>query len=85
MSTLDEFRHLIGAQDEQRVKKLEPSKWDSRGEYIDVVDAVLWAVSGGAVKVYRVEGSGARVEYFIVGVERGEEEIVGVKVLAIES
>lgn len=74
---------MIGAQ--RGITQLEPSKWDVRGEYKDVLDAVRKAASGRAVKVYRVEGSGSRVEYFIVGVDSSEGKVVGVKVLSIES
>lgn len=59
--------------------------WDSRGEYADVVLAVTKAAGGGAVRVYRVEGSGSRVEYFVVGVDGAKGKLVGFKVLSIES
>lgn len=51
------------------------------------MDAVSKAAtsSGGVVKVYRIEGSGARVEYFVVGVDSSERKVVGVKALAAES
>lgn len=48
------------------------------------MDAVATA-SGNAVRVYRVEGSGCRVEYFVVGLDTNERKVVGVKVLSIES
>lgn len=84
---LDEFRELIGAQSAREIRQLEPSQWDIRSEYQDVVDAVAKAAasSGGAVKVYRVGGEGSRVEYFVVGVDSSERTIVGARVLAIES
>lgn len=59
--------------------------WDSRGEYADVVLAVTKAAGGGTVRVYRVEGSGSRVEYFVVGVDGVKGKLVGFKVLSIES
>lgn len=82
---LDEFRNLIGAQTGQEIRQLEPDQWDTRGEYKDIVDAVATACSGSAVRVYRVEGSGSRVEYFIVGVDTSEKRVVGVKALSVES
>lgn len=81
---LDEFRELIGAQSGREIRQLEPSQWDIHSKYQDVVDAVTKA-SDGAVKVYRVEGSGSRVEYFVIGVDSSERMIVGVKALAVES
>lgn len=41
------------------------------------------AVKGSDVKVYRIESSGARVEYWVLGVEDGK--LLGVKALSIES
>lgn len=75
----------MGVQNGQEITQLEPSTWDSRGEYMDVVHAVTKATSGGAVRVYRVEGAGSRVEYFVVGVDEGKGKLVGFKVLSIES
>lgn len=75
---------MIGAQTGQEIRQLEPDQWDIRGNYKDIVDAVATA-SGNAVRVYRVEGSGSRVEYFVVGLDTNERKVVGVKVLSIES
>lgn len=75
---------MIGAQS-TKITQLVPSKWDVHGKYKDVLNAVTKAAGGGAVKVYRVERSTSRVEYFVVGVDNSEGKIVGVKVLAIES
>lgn len=76
---------MIGAQSGREIRQLEPGQWDIRSEYQDVIDAVTKASSGGAIKVYRVEGAGSRVEYFVVGVDSSERMIVGVKALAVES
>ncbi|KAI5852428.1 hypothetical protein DFP73DRAFT_532689 [Morchella snyderi] len=85
LPTEDEFGDLIGVQSGREIKQLEPNKWDAHGEYQDVIEAVTKASSGSVVKVYRVEGAGSRVEYFVVGVDSGEGKVVGVKVLSIES
>ena len=58
-------------------------EWDSQGQYKDVVDAVREAGKGSDVRVYRIEMEGARVEYWLVGLEGGK--LVGVKALAVES
>lgn len=76
---------MIGAQSGREIRQLEPSQWDIRSEYQDVVEAVTKASSGGAVTVYRVEGSGSRVEYFVIGVDSSKRMIVGVKALSVES
>lgn len=82
---LDEFSRLVGVCNGREITQLEPGKWDSRSEYTDVVHSVAKATSGGPVRVYRVEGSGSRVEYFILGVDGGKGKLVGVKVLSVES
>lgn len=85
---LDEFRELIVAPSGQEVRQLTPAQWDPRGEYTDVVAAVAAASGGGGeeeIRVYRVEREGSRVEYFVVGVDRSEKTVVGVRVLAVES
>lgn len=76
---------MVGVQNGQEITQLESSTWDRRGKYTDVVHAVAKATGGGAVRVYRVEGLGSRVEYYIVGVDRGKGKLVGFKVLSIES
>lgn len=76
-------------------------EWNPKGEYRDVVEAVeKWVWEGnkealgestkkGEVAVFAVDGEGARVEYFVLGVVRGirgkTDRIVGMKVLAVES
>ena len=62
---------------------LDVEKWDPQAQYKEIVDAVRSAVKGGDVKVYRVESSGARVEYWVLGVEDGK--LLGVKALSVES
>lgn len=80
----------------EAVRKMSIAEWDPRGEYRDVVDAVQeWIAVGDTTKeaevaVFAVEGQGARVEYFVVGLVRGEKDgegdrLVGMKVLSVES
>lgn len=76
---------MVGVQNGREITQLDPSAWDSRGEYVDIVLAVTKAAGGGVVRVYRLEGSGSRVEYFIVGADTTKGKIVGFKVLSIES
>jgi len=67
--------------DSASVSELEPSKW-AGGQYTDVVDAVATAGSREA-KVYRVERSGTRIEYYVLAA--AEKKLVGVMVEAVES
>ena len=64
------------------VEELGLEKWDPKGQYKEVVDTVKKVVSG-EVSVFRVELSGAREEYYVVGVKDGK--VLGVKALSVES
>jgi hypothetical protein len=66
---------------------LDPIKWDSEGQYKEVVDATRKACMGGDVRVYKVALGDTRVEYWVVGVDGTDKEakLVGVKALAVES
>lgn len=78
------FGELVGTEPED-VEVLSVKKWDPKGEYEDVVEAVKKAVGGGEVQVYRVSGGGVTVVYFVVGVEKGGMVVKGVKVKSVES
>ncbi|KAL2891301.1 hypothetical protein HOO65_010659 [Ceratocystis lukuohia] len=83
----DEFIALVHAPPASPVSILDPSEWDGQGHYQTVLDAVREASEGADVRVYRLETSSTRVEYFIVSCE-GEGKnarLVGLKALAIES
>lgn len=64
---------------------MDVTEWDSRGQYKDLVDATRKACAGGDVRVYKVPKGGVRVEYWVVGVQKAEKKLVGVKALAVES
>jgi len=68
------------------IVKLTTQEWDPNGAYSDVVDAVKQAAGGSSeAAVYRVEGDGARATYYILAHDKSKKELVGVKVLAVES
>ncbi|OBT46609.1 hypothetical protein VE00_01770 [Pseudogymnoascus sp. WSF 3629] len=82
----ESFADLIGSPDGREIEILDISQWDERGEYKSIVDAIRDATSGGDVRVYRVPRGATRVEYWVVGVEEGEEgRLVGAKALSVES
>jgi len=64
---------------------LDITEWDREGQYKDVVDATREACKGADVRVYRVPIGGPRIEYWVVGLEKVEGRLVGVKALGIES
>lgn len=65
------------------VEIMDVAHWDAQGEYKELVNATRDATKGSDVIVYRIGRDGARVEYWLVGVEGGK--LVGVKALAVES
>ena len=62
---------------------LDVGEWDPQGQYKGVVEVVRKETRGSDVRVYRISVEGARVEYFVVGVEGGK--LVGVRALGVES
>lgn len=62
---------------------LDVEQWDPQGQYKEIVDAVRSASKGGDVRVYKIQSSGARIEYWVLGVEGGK--LLGVKALSVES
>lgn len=95
MLSLEEFATALGVV-EDAVSRLELHRWNPKGEYRDVVEAVKEWVGVGKVGegegekrevgVFAVEGEGRRIEYFVVGVvAEPERRAVGVKVFAVES
>ncbi len=57
--------------------------FDPRGEYTEIIERVEKAGNGAGVKVFRVEVSKTRAEYYIVTV--GERMLIGVVAKAVES
>jgi hypothetical protein len=81
------FAHLIDhdSPSDAAVSIMDVVEWDSRGQYKELVDATRTACKGGDVRVYRVPNGGVRVEYWVVGMQKEEGRLVGVKALAVES
>ncbi|CEJ81570.1 hypothetical protein VHEMI01691 [[Torrubiella] hemipterigena] len=69
--------------DNANVSIMDPTDWDVRGAYTNVVEAVREASRGNDVRVYRVTRDATRTEYWVVSAT--EDRIVGVKALAVES
>ncbi|KAK7179236.1 hypothetical protein PSPO01_14678 [Paraphaeosphaeria sporulosa] len=78
--TEQQLKEILSHNDE--VEELSVSKWDPKGQYKNVVDTVKKVVDG-EVKVFRVALTGAREEYYVVGVKDGK--VLGLKALSVES
>ena len=63
---------------------MEPHEFDPKHHYKDIFAAVEKAGDGKA-RVFRAEGKGTRVEYWVVGVDKKEKRVVGFKAGAVES
>ncbi|TEY74830.1 hypothetical protein BOTCAL_0069g00270 [Botryotinia calthae] len=87
MPTEETFAKLIAhpapADAAEEIQIMDIGEWDPQGQYKQIVQAVRDASKGSDVRVYRVSGEGARVEYWVVGVEGGR--LVGAKALSVES
>ena len=62
---------------------MSPKEFDPKDQYKEVIAAVKKAA--GKVKVFRVEGKGSRVEYWILGHDEKEGRAVGFRAKAVES
>lgn len=85
--TAEEVTELIGAK-KGAVSEIDVKSFDPRGEYTKVFGAIEGAVGkdAKALKVFKVEAGGARVEYWILGAAiMGEQHVVGAKALSVES
>ena len=58
-------------------------EFDPKGQYKSVISAVEEVGGGNKVQVFRLEMSGARVEYWVVVV--GDGRVLGVRAKAVES
>jgi len=79
------INHPSPGNGENEITILDPTEWDRRGHYKEVVDAVRKACQGNDVRVYRVPIGRAKVEYWLVGVDDEGGKLVGVKALGVES
>lgn len=74
------MKKLIGG--DKKVEEVSQKSFAS--QYKSVLDAVKKAGSGD-VKIFRVELSSTRAEYYVVAVDEEEGRIVGLKALSVES
>ncbi|KAK6345469.1 hypothetical protein TWF718_007385 [Orbilia javanica] len=79
-----EFGELVGL-DESRVEKMPYGEWDVTGSYEDVTSAIKEAAGGSTPEAYRVEEDHIRKWYYVLALDKGKKQLVGLKALAIES
>lgn len=85
LPTESEFAKLINhpSPDSAEITILDPTDWDSRGQYTNVVDAVRGATQGNDVRVYQITRDSTRTEYWVLSHIGGK--LVGAKALSVES
>ncbi|KAF3922220.1 hypothetical protein ABW21_db0209529 [Orbilia brochopaga] len=82
---LPEFEKLLISSGEV-TERVAPEAWDSTDSYGDVISAVKEAAGGKSeAAVYRVEEDDVRKIYYILALDSTHKQLVGVKVLSIES
>jgi hypothetical protein len=81
----DQFAKLIdySQPDKAEISIMDPTDWDTKGQYNNLLDAVREAGKGNDVRVYKVTRDKTRVEYYLV--TNADGHVVGVKALAVES
>ncbi|KAL8904921.1 MAG: hypothetical protein Q9207_002951 [Kuettlingeria erythrocarpa] len=77
-----EFAELIGH--DSTVSTLEAAEFDPRSQYKDVLQAVQRAGDRQS-RVYRVEQGKTRIEYYVVGLDKENMRVVGLRAKAVES
>ena len=82
LKSIESFKSTIGASGS--VSEISTKEFDPRGDYKQILKKVDHVTTGG-VKIFRVEGGGTRVEYFVVGISKEGTALVGLKAKAIES
>lgn len=82
MGCTDDLRKLIHT--DVDIEALCEKDFDPQGSYTKVIDAVKKA-GGGKVKVFKVQHTETRSEYYVVSVDREGKRLVGMKAVAIES
>lgn len=98
LPSVEDFTKALGVKGENaaNVVELDVNDFDPRGQYADVIEKVKAAgveergkrgagAGKASAKVFKVQvdGSGTRIEYYIISV--GERSLVGVVAKAIES
>lgn len=96
LQRIDQLSSLISpdADLSQAISTLSPSSFDPKNQYGPALDAVRAAAAepeSGAdksavdVKVYRVEISSTKLEYWVLALEGVEGRVVGLRAKAVES
>ncbi|KAI4142277.1 MAG: hypothetical protein L6R39_005006 [Caloplaca ligustica] len=82
MPSENQFADLIGHGSE--VSTLSSKEFDPRSQYKDVLQAVEKAGDGKS-RIYRMSHGKTRVEYYVVGLDKDNKRLVGLKAKAVET
>ncbi|CAG7937592.1 unnamed protein product [Penicillium salamii] len=81
----DQLSSLIAPDSNLSISTLSPSSFDPRNQYTAALDAVREAADGSEVKIYRVELTSTKIEYWVLGLHKAESRVVGLRAKAVES
>ncbi|CAG8413426.1 unnamed protein product [Penicillium salamii] len=81
----DQLLSLIAPDSNLSISTLSPSSFDPRNQYTAALDAVREAANGSELKVYRVELTSTKIEYWVLGLHKSESRVVGLRAKAVES
>ncbi|KAI9681378.1 MAG: hypothetical protein M1817_002661 [Caeruleum heppii] len=79
----EQFRDLV--RHTGLVSSLTVDQWDPKSEYKDIVQAIEEASAAEHVRIYRIEHSKTKLEYFIVALDQKSSKIVGLRTRAVET
>lgn len=90
---LDQLSSLISPDTDlsQSISTLSPSDFDPKNQYSKALGAVRDAGSENdtdksvELKVYRVEATSTKVEYWVLALHKPESRLVGLRAKAVES
>jgi len=90
--TLGQLSALISPDTDlsQSISTLSPSSFDPKNQYSAVLDAVRAATENESddeveLKIYRVEVTSTKIEYWILTLDKPESRIVGLRAKSVES
>ncbi|CAG8918239.1 unnamed protein product [Penicillium salamii] len=81
----DQLSSLIAPDSTLSISTLSPSSFDPRNQYTAALDAVREAADGSELKIYRVELTSTKIEYWVLGLHKAESRVVGLRAKAVES
>lgn len=81
------FSALLSSVDPEKLQVETMAKFDPKNQYSAMIGSLAEHTEGGEkdLRAYRVEMSGSRAAYYILGKEKGKARLIGFSALSVES